>query len=187
MTVNEKTVVRLDDVQARYNGHIYSLVAEEEVQNGFVGIAGNLKEGEREVRSFDKPATANLATARAVLVDHSEIVNDESSRANNNLKNFAINAGTIFRAYELHTDDVFSISDNAIDTLATDAVVGNYVVLQDGAYKLKEADGTGIADHAFVGRIEEVSTIGRTYITGEPGLIAGGVIKFVAIRVVKNG
>lgn len=188
MALLDNFVVRLDSVKARKTGHLYSLIAGEEVQNGMVGIAGNLQEGEREVRSFDKPVAAKLNSQRAVLVYQPEIIADESSRANANLKNFSIQAGTIFRAYELHVDDIFSVSDNAIDALDADKgpVVGNYVVMQDGSYVLKEVTGEDIAGHAFVGRIEDIGSIGRPSPFGQPGIIAGGVINFVGIRVIAN-
>jgi hypothetical protein len=178
------SIVRLDSVKSVRSGHIYSLRATVDVENGQVGVAGNLLTGEREVRSFDK-STA-VATDGAVLISDPEVVADESSRANNNLKNFTIKAGKDFKAYELAKDDIFSVSDDAIEAISTAVVVGNNVVLDPATYDLKEVLAAGAADHKFVGRIEEVNQIGTTTVVGDAGIIAGGVSNLVVIRVLAN-
>jgi hypothetical protein len=175
-------VVRLDNLQAVYGGaHIHSAQASETIQNGHVGVVGNLLAGEREVRAFDKPA--DLAVAKASLVAEDEIMYDQTRRSQNNLKNFEIEAGKAFRAYDLAENDVFSVSKDAIDALAADVVVGNKVVLQAASHKLAEA--SAVTTERFVGRIEAVEQIGTTTVTGAPGVI-GGVIDLVVIRVEKN-
>lgn len=179
------SIVRLDSLQAIYGGgHIYSVKAAEDVQNGFVGVAGNLVAGEREVRNFDKPG--DPAVNKAVLVAQDEIVYDESSMAKQNLKNFVIEAGKVFRAYDLAPGDVFSVSTDAITALAADVVVGNNVILAADSYKLAESDAAGTAGKKFIGRIEAIENIGTTTVTGAPGLIAGGVSELAVIRVVAN-
>jgi hypothetical protein len=178
------SVVRLDNLQAIYGGgHIHSVQSAEVIQNGQVGVVGNLLTGEREVRSFDKPA--DLATAKASLVAQDEIMYDQVRKSQNNLKDFSIEAGTPFRTYDLAEGDVFSVSKDAIDALATDVVVGNKVVLQVGSHKLAENDGSALTTERFVGRIEAVEQIGTTSVVGAAGVV-GGVIDFVVIRVEKN-
>jgi hypothetical protein len=175
-------VVRLDNLAAIYGaGHIYSLQATEVVQNGFVGKVGNLLANEREVRSFDKPSA--VATDKAVLVAQDEIIYDQSRTSQGNLKNFSVAIGKVFRAYELKEGDVFSVSKDVVDALATNVVVGNKVILQNASYKLKEA--ASVTTEKFVGRIEAVEQIGVATVTGAPGLV-GGVTDMVVIRVEKN-
>lgn len=175
-------VVRLDNLQAVYGGgHIHSVQAKEVVQNGSVGVAGNLLSGEREVRSFDKPT--DLSTEKAVLVAQDEIMYDQVRRSQNNLTYFQIPSGTPFRAYDLAEGDIFSVSKDAITALAADVVVGNKVVMTAGSYKLSEVDA--VTTERFVGRIEAIEKIGTTTVTGAPGLV-GGVIDLVVIRVEKN-
>lgn len=177
-------VVRLDDLISVYGGgHIYSLQTNEVVENGSVGVVGNLLEGEREVRSFNKPS--DLETDKAVLVAQDEIMYDQTRRSQNNLKNFQIEADTPFRGYELKEDDVFSVSKDAITALSEDVVEGNKVVLTVGEYGLTEIEDASLTTERFVGRIEAVEQIGTTTVTGAPGVI-GGVIDFVVIRVEKN-
>jgi hypothetical protein len=176
------SIVRLDSVKSVYGGHIYSVQATNDLQNGQVGVVGNLLSGEREVRALNQPSA--VATDKAVLVAAPEIIYDESSMAKQNLKNFSIPANTATRAYELQEDDVFSVSDDAITALASEPVVGNSVVLANASNKLAEA--TDVTGHRFVGHIEAIETIGTSTVTGAPGLIAGGVSNLVVIRVLAN-
>ena len=176
------SIVRLDSVSAVYgDGHIHSLQSEEVVQNGQVGVAGNLLEGEREVRHFEQ--ADDLATAKAVLVAHDEINYDESRRTMNNLNRFQIEPGTPFRAYDLHENDVFSVSADAIDALGDAPKVGNMVTMQTDSNKLAEGTDGGTA--RFVGRIEALEKVGVPTYVGKPGIV-GGVIDFVVIRVLSN-
>lgn len=181
-------VVRLDSLAAVYGGgHIYSVQSNAVVQNGSVGVVGNLLAGEREVRSFDKPA--DLAKAKAALVAQDEIMYDQTRKSQNNLKNFEIAAGVPFRAYELKEDDIFSVSKDAIDAIGTDVVVGNKVTLTLASHlfteKLPEGQTGGVTTERFVGRIEAVEQIGVTTVVGAPGVV-GGVVDMVVIRVEKN-
>lgn len=175
-------VVRLDSVAAVYGtGHLYSLQAGEVVQNGFAGKVGNLKAGEREVRDFLKPA--DLAKDKAVLVAQDEIIYDQTRKSQGNLANFQIEAGDVFRGYDLAVGDVFSVSKDVVTALASDVVVGNKVTLTVGSYKL--AEKASVTTEKFVGRIEAVEQIGVTTVTGAPGLI-GSVTDMVVIRVEQN-
>lgn len=175
-------VVRLDNLQAVYGGgHIHSVQSAEVIENASVGVVGNLLAGEREVRAFNKPA--DLAVDKAVLVAQDEIMYDQTRRSQNNLKNFSIEAGTPFRAYDLAVGDIFSVSKDAITAIAADVVVGNKVTLTVGSHLL--AEKSSVTTEKFVGRIEAVEQIGTTTVVGAPGLV-GGVIDMVVIRVEKN-
>lgn len=176
------SIVRLDSVAAVYgDAHIHSLQSEKAVQNGQVGVAGNLLEGEREVRKFDLPT--DLATAKAVLVSHDEINYDSSRRSQNNLNQFEIEAGTPFRGYDLVENDIFSVSFDGVDALGNKPEVGNVVTMQTDSHKLAEAADGGNA--RFVGRIEALEQIGVPTVVGKAGLV-GSVTDFVVIRVLSN-
>ena len=176
------SIVRLDSVSAVYgDGHIHSLQSNKVVQNGQVGVAGNLLEGNREVRHFDLPT--DLATAKAVLVSHDEINYDNARRSQNNLNRFEIEPGTPFRAYDLVENDIFSVSFDGVDALGDKPEIGNVVTMQTDSHKLAEAAEGGTA--RFVGRIEALEKIGVATFTGTPGMI-GGVTDLVVIRVISN-
>lgn len=175
-------VVRLDNLVAVYGGaHIHSAQSAEVIQNGNVGVVGNLLAGEREVRAFNKPA--DLATAKASLVAQDEIMYDQTRRSQNDLRKFEIEAGKAFRAYDLKEGDIFSVSKDAIEALAANVVVGNKVTLKVASHKL--AEKASVTTERFVGRIEAVEQIGVQTVVGAPGLI-GAVTDLVVIRVEKN-
>lgn len=176
------SVVRLDNLSAVYgHGHIHSVQSTEVIQNGSVGKVGNLLAGEREIRSFAKPA--DLALDKAVLVAQDEIIYDQTRKSQGNLTNFQIEANKPFRAYDLHEGDIFSVSKDAIDAIAADVVVGNKVTLTVGSHILTEK--SAVTTERFVGRVEAVEQIGVQTVTGAPGLI-GGVVEVVVIKVEKN-
>jgi len=178
------SVVRLDNVKAVYTGHIFSVKAPEELQNGFVGHLGGFVNGEREVRTLEKPTTASIDQKGLVLIAHSPINYDESTMASASEQNYKIEAGEVVRAYELHEHDIFSVTKEGIDLIGANATVGNYVVAQDGSFKLKEV-ATPVGTEAFVGKIIAQEAVGTTTVVGANGAI-GHVLEYVVIEVIKN-
>lgn len=178
------SVVRLDNVKAVYTGHIFSIKAPEELQNGFVGHLGDFVNGEREVRTLEKPTTASIDQKGLVLIAHSPINYDESTMASASEQNYKIEAGEVVRAYELHEHDIFSVTKEGIDLIGADATVGNYVVAQDGSFKLKEV-ATLTGTEAFVGKIIAQEAVGTTTVVGANGAV-GRVLEYVVIEVIKN-
>lgn len=178
-------IVRLDSVAAKYQGgaHIHSLQCEKEVENGFMGHAGDLLEDEREVRQFLEPTVDSVKSKKAVIAYQSEINYDESRSVYRNLKSFKIQPNEAFSGYELTESDIISVSEDLVDSLADEVVIGNKVVLQAGSHKLKEVATEG--DQRFVGRIEAIENIGTPVHTGRAGTL-GSFTKFVVIRVEKN-
>jgi hypothetical protein len=176
-------VARLDSVKAVYGGHLYSVQSNEAIQNGSVGEVGNLLTGEREVRAFNKPTAESIAIEPAVLVANEEINYDQSTRSTYALEAYTNRAKKPLRAYELQAGDIFSVSDNMVDALAAEAVVGNKVTLTVGAHTLSEK--TEVTTERFVGRIEAIETIGTPTVVGDEGII-NHQVKFVVVRVIKN-
>ena len=177
-------VVRLDNLAAVYGGaHIHSVKAKLNVENGNVGVVGVPYEGERELRLF-KRAT-DPAKEKAAIVAQDEIMYDQTRRSQNNLKYFKIDAGQIFRVYDLVEGDIFSVSPDLIDALGEQVVIGNKVTLQANSFKYKEIAEADVADQEFVGRIEAIEKIGTQTVTGKPGYV-GGMLDLVVIRVEQN-
>lgn len=172
-------IVRLDRVRAVYNGHIESVVKKDgELQNGYVVDAGTLVTGERELREAKVPTAGK---GGVVLVAHPEVTPDQRTHADMALENFKIPAGKPARAYHLEAGDIFSVSQDVLTLLSTDAVVGNYVVT-DNSFKLKEANSPSTEE--FVGKIIGIDTIGTQAIFGSG--VTTRVNKLVVIEVVKN-
>jgi hypothetical protein len=168
-------------VKSVYGGHIYSVQATTALENGQVGVVGNLLAGEREVRALNQPSA--VATDKAVLIAQPEINYEQFRTTDGDLKKFGIAANTVCRAYELQEDDIFSVSEDAITALATEPVVGNSIVLANASNKLAEV--TDAAAHRFVGRVEAIETIGTNTVVGEQGVVSN-LSKLIVIRVLAN-
>jgi len=183
--MEKKGIVRLDKVKSCYVGHIYSVQANEELQNGFVGHLGELIDGEREVYSLVKPTTESIKKDTIVLIANPEINYEERTMNDYALENYSIPANEASKAYELNKTDIFSVSDDMVDVIdkSNGAKKGNYVVAQDGSFKLKEVeslDGTEV----FVAKILPLETIGTTTVIGMPGHI-GRMTKFIPVQIKK--
>ena len=108
----------------------------------------------REVYKGIAP-TADAPIKDVVLIASPEVMYDERKRE---LDQFINEAGTISRGYHLHTNDVFSVTIEALDSENTPAV-GNLVELQAGT-KLKvvseATDGS-----TQIGSIIDINVVGR--------------------------
>lgn len=181
-------VVRIDDVNAIYTGHLFSVIGEEDeiLENGMVGLAGDFrttdKTIEREVRSLEKPKDNKEPI---VLVAHPEINYEECRTTDKALENFYIPAGVPARAYALEKSDVFSVSKKMVKALDTKAgaKVGNYVVPQAGERILEEVAEK--PEGAFIGKVIRRDVLGTTTVIGAAGAVKQP-IELVVIEVLKN-
>lgn len=174
-------IVRTDRVKATHNGHIHSVVFEEEkLQNGSLGVLGNFKEDERELRQLKKPEGT---TEPVVLIAHPELRYEEFRMTDNALNKFYIEAGEPARAYELEREDIFSVSLDMVSAIGEKPVKGNYVVVENDSFKAKEVDS--FTDEAFVAQIEDVEQTGTMRIVGQAGNI-GRTTEFAVLRVIRN-
>lgn len=124
------------------------------IENGNVAKIGALKSGEREIYLATAPA-ANSAIKDIVLIASPEVMYDERKK---NLDEFRNEAGDIARGYHLHTNDVFSVTKDALDGAASPAV-GNIVELKAGT-KLNVATSL-TSGSTKVGDIIAIETAGR--------------------------
>ena len=183
MTDVKRSVIRLDKVRGTKVGHISSVVyADGELENGFVGVKGDLLTDERELRELK--LVADVAKEPLVLIASPELRYEEYTRDDASLQKFYIEQGRPARAFELEKGDIFSVSKEGVTALATDAVVGNYVVGAVGSLKLTEI-ATPLGTEAFVGKIIQKEKIGTVFAVGEAGNI-GRQIDFTVIEVIKN-
>jgi hypothetical protein len=169
--------------KARTAGHVYSVQSTEALQNGFITFKGDLVEGEREIYTAKKPATADLGNDAALFIQAPEINYDESTLDKAQFGAFGIEANTPARAYDLYVGDIIEISTDGLTILSTDAVVGNYLIPQDGSYKLAESETVGTTK--FTAKIIEVRTNGTLTYVGSNGRV-GNQYKLVVAEVVKN-
>jgi hypothetical protein len=179
-----KGIVVLSKVSSVYAGHIYSVVSNVELENGMFGHIGDLVSGEREVRNFETPTTATIATKSLAVIATPEINYDESKTINRNLGAFSIPTGTVGQANQLKADDELRVSSNMITPIGSEVVVGNYLVAQNASMKLKEV-ATLAGTEKFVAKIEAKEVLGTTTVVGASGTL-GNIVNLVAMRVIQN-
>lgn len=121
------------------------------IDNGNVVKIGALEEGSREVYKGVTPA-ADDAIKDIVLIASPEVMYDERKR---NLDEFRNAECAIARGYHLHTNDIFSVTKEALT--GDDPAVGKVVELAAGT-KLNVADS---ATGTLVGTIIDINVVGR--------------------------
>lgn len=121
------------------------------IDNGNVVKIGALEEGSREVYKGVTPA-ADDAIKDIVLIASPEVMYDERKR---NLDEFQNAAGTIARGYHLHTNDIFSVTKEALT--GAEPAVGNTVELAAGTKLNVTTSATG----TVVGTIIDINVVGR--------------------------
>lgn len=124
------------------------------IDNGNVVKIGALEEGSREVYKGVTPA-ADDAIKDIVLIASPEVMYDERKR---NLDEFQNAKGAIARGYHLHTNDIFSVTVEALTCAATPEV-GDIVELDDGT-KLKVV-ASATEGSTVVGSIIDINVVGR--------------------------
>lgn len=124
------------------------------IDNGNVVKIGALEEGSREVYKGVTPA-ADDAIKDIVLIASPEVMYDERKR---NLDEFQNAAGAIARGYHLHTNDIFSVTVEALTCAATPEV-GDVVELDAGT-KLKVV-ASATEGSTVVGSIIDINVVGR--------------------------
>lgn len=131
-----------------------------DIDNGCVVKLDSLMTGEREIWKGVKPA-ANTALKDVVLVATPEILYDERLK---DLKNFYNEAGKAARGYVLHTNNIFSVTEEALALTEDiddfdDVVVGNTVELQADVKLLVGESVT--SGSTAVGKIIAIEKAGR--------------------------
>lgn len=109
---------------------------------------------EREVKVGSVPAASDELDD-IVLVATPEVMYDERKRSMTEFRN---EAGAIVRGYHLHSGDIFSVTKDALDGVATPAI-GNVVELKAGT-KLNVAL-SATSGSTQVGKILAIDVVGR--------------------------
>lgn len=121
-----------------------------DIENGNVVEIDGLLEGAREVYKAAAPK-ATSEKKNILLVADPEVVVEKKY---NGLGEFINKADEVVRGYYLHTNDIFSVTDEALDG---EAAVGKFVELQADT-KLKVADAAG---DATIGKVIAIEQAGR--------------------------
>lgn len=146
ITGKEHVVAESSRLKATTAGHIVDLKMTADTDNGAIVSVGAHVEGQVfEAAAYAEGKTPYLVLTPALAYNGKKLWSDE--------KYFYNAKGEIARAYELHVDDIFTVSADAFDKAP---VVGNFI----GAdYAVVEA----APEAGFVGEIiEEVSYTNST-------------------------
>lgn len=145
--VDAHVVAESSRLKATISGHIYDLKMTEDTDNGtIVGIGKFVEEQVFEAKTYAAGDAPYLILTPPLAYNGKKAWSDE--------KYFYNAKGEIARAYELHKDDIFTVS---ADAFTGSPAVGKYV---DSTYTVAEAT-TNI--HGFVGEIiEEVTYTNST-------------------------
>lgn len=126
------------------------------IENGNVLKIGALKTGEREIYVGGAVA-ANDSLDDVVLVASPEVMYDERLH---NLDQYINEAGKTCRGYHIHTNDIFSVTKEAL-TGASTPDVGDVVELAAGTKLNVVAAATGATDGStVVGTIIAIDVVG---------------------------
>ena len=110
------TVVETSKIAAvRGGGHLHTLIADVDVENGHICYVGDLAadvEGV-ETHEYEAPTTALINKRKVVLVANPEWSYDECRKSNQALFNYINEAGRPFRAYDLFAEDQYAVSAGA--------------------------------------------------------------------------
>lgn len=156
-------VVNTSNLTSTYfgGGRIYSVVCDEKLENGMIGVIGNLKEGEKELREFTK-VTDITKGVELGLVASPEIMYDERPSMRR-LENFEIPAGTPARVYSLSVGGEFEVSIDAIQTMDSTPTndIGKFVVLKNNTFVFEKKDDIDGETAQFICRIEDITNMNR--------------------------
>ncbi|OMD71207.1 hypothetical protein [Paenibacillus odorifer] len=119
--------VRLDKLQAVYNGNISSVKSATQIDNGRIVVAGSLVAGEREL--FNAATPTAVATDEILLVASPEVTYE----AADGVLNFTNKAGKPARAYHHTVGDTVTVTDVNIDGTS---IVDQYLIPVNGSDKL---------------------------------------------------
>lgn len=179
-------VVRLDKVNSVYDGHIHSVVYDADIlENGMVGVVGDLLEGERELRKLEVPTGTDKPV---VLIAHPEINYKEDRISDNALENFFIPKGKPARAYDLIRGDIFSVSKKMVTPLDETKGVEKGAMLStaNGSLLLTEVDASALTgEEAFLAKVIDKEVVGTATVVGQAGVISR-VVEFIVVEVVRN-
>lgn len=160
---------------------IFSVQADETLENGMLGLVGNLKDGQEEVREFKKVTDITEAGSFVLIADPEVIYSDR--KGEQGFKNYKIEAGETARAYELGVNDEFEVSLDGITALSGTPVVGNHVILTNNSLKFTEI-ATPAGNETFVCSIEGIRST-QLPIQVNKNIIMPTDTKMARLRVVK--
>ena len=136
MAKEMKSMVELTKIKSDKVGHIFSVRAENELQNGNCVKLGKVEVENPEIYKAEKAKEGDLVA----LVAHPWIVKDANTRGQDQEYYFSIDAGTPARAYELGLEDFFAVTAESLaDGTDVETLTANETFLVPDGNKWKVA------------------------------------------------
>jgi len=183
------TIVETSKLAAvRGGGHIWSLIAEADVENGHVGFVGDLDADTPglETHEFVVPTTALINTQRPVLIANPEWDYNENSKVNQAMYNYINKANIPFRAYDLARGDVYAVTAEGINVGNDTVTVGKYVILEDGETTVKMVEESATSGLGFVGKIIGSAQRGLGWTAKDGTTVVGRPYTVYFIEILRN-
>ena len=157
-----RSTVKLSKIKSAFTGHVYSIRATQELENGFVVKLGDLEANNIEVHGMEVPAAGDSV----VLIANPAIIYDNTNRLGSDQeKYYFMEANEVVRGYELSVNDVIGISKLGIDG---DATEGEYLVTGAGLKLVPSATPAVTGFTAKVIRFDRVGGALSLNVTHEP-------------------
>lgn len=182
---------RLDTVNVRstkgMGGRVYSVIADNDTQNGTIGKVGDILPTENDIRKFDKVMNAEIGTAgvRVAFIATPELNYKDDSILDRTLVNFINLKGEVMDAVPVESGDELAISEGMI---ALDTANG-VTKLEDVKYLTINATGDGLLGVAtkpasgFEAKVDKIKPATRLKFYGSTGTLLGLSYKMVYFTV----
>lgn len=144
-------VCETSDITSVQVGHLYSLVADEDIDNGSFCVLGDYVKG--DVWKAAIPAKGD----KLILINTSIIIYEDYTKKMQEEANFYNAAGDVMRGFELKDTDKMALSTECFNGVPE---VGKYVAVDGTGYQLK-VYGAAPTDTGFVGYIYDTATNGN--------------------------
>jgi hypothetical protein len=169
------SIVRLDKVQASYNGNLESIKSATALDNGTLWVLGGLVTNEREACDVAAVATGDLTGLAPIVLFASAEVEYDAQKSR--LSDFQLDAGEKGRAYHLNVGDVITVTSDLFTGTPTEGqfAVPATGVGNEGKYAAS-LDGSG---SKLVFRVEETTELGYAHRASSNSVQTAYVLKVV--------
>lgn len=170
-----RSTVKLSKVKAVNTGHIYSIRATEELENGFVVKLGDIDKKNIEVHEMVK--TTASTDKGLVLIANPAIVYDNARLGAGQERYYFMENGEVVRGYQLAENDVVGISKLGIEGTP---VEGEYLVA-GATTKLKHVSADP-ADGGFLAKIIRIEKVGGALALN----LTHDATEYVMVEIIRN-
>jgi hypothetical protein len=164
------SVVRLDKVQASYNGNLESIKHSVELLNGTVWKLGNMETNEREIYSVGAITEADFEGVIPFVLHATPEVEYDAQKSK--LADSSVAAGDAGRGYHLSVGDVITVTSDLFDSApdATNKYVvpsnvnaGKWLPTSGGSVSITEGTVTTVYDSKLVLQYLETTDLGYAH------------------------